>query len=193
MIQTKTVPILPVNFVGIVNMQNKVKRSGFTIIELLVTLALFSIIATTVTPSLGNFYKRNRVAAIVNNHISAIQLARHTAVSENVFVVVCPSNDMQNCTDDWALNKIVFVDEDGDGALDGNEEIIASIEMVTDYRVISTRDTLRFAPFNTAQNNTATISICPDEETTIFSRAIVISNVGRVRLEKDQADIDCSE
>lgn len=173
-------------------MKCRKKYAGFTIIELLVTLALFSIIATVVTPSIGNFYKRARVASIVNNHVAALQLARHTAVSENVFVVVCPTRDMQNCDDDWSLNKIVFVDEDGDGTLDGNEEIIASIDPVKDYRVISTRDVLRFAPFNTAQNSTASISVCPEEESTIFSRAIVLSNVGRVRLEKEKENIDCS-
>jgi type IV fimbrial biogenesis protein FimT len=189
---TKTALIQRVNFVGIVNMLLGKSKKGFTIVELLVTLALFSIIATVVTPSLGNFYKRNRVAAIVNNHVSALQLARHTAVTENAFVVVCPTQDMQNCDEDWALNKIVFVDEDGDGALDGNEEIIGSIDTVNDYRVTSTRDSLRFAPFNTAQNFTATITICPEDKTTIFSRAIIISNVGRVRLEKDQDEIDCS-
>lgn len=184
--------ILRVNFVGIANVDIRTASRGFTIVELLVTLALFSIIAGVVTPSLSNFYKRARVSSIVNNHVAAIQLARHTAISENTFVAVCPSSDRERCSEDWSLSKIVFVDEDGDGSLDGDEEIIASIDMVNDYRIKTTRDTLRFAPFNTAQNFTATISICPEDETTTFSRAIVISNVGRVRLEKDQDDIDCS-
>lgn len=172
--------------------EKKGQGKGFTIIELLVTLALFAIITTAVTPSMANFYKRSRVASIVNNHVAAMQLARHTAVTENVFVVVCPTTDFQNCDEDWSLAKMVFVDEDGDGALDGTEEVISSIDPVRDYRIKTTRDALRFAPFNTAQNSTATIAICPDNETTVFSRAIVISNVGRVRLEKDQEDIDCS-
>lgn len=159
--------------------------------ELLITLAIFGIIATTVTPSVANFYKQNRVAAIVNNHSAALQLARHTAITENVFVVMCPTEDMLTCDADWQLTKMVFVDEDGDGALDGNEEIIGSADLVNDYDVSSTRDSLRFAPFNTAQNLTATITICPDSDNANFARAIVISNVGRVRLESDPANLNC--
>mgnify|MGYP001092600012 CR=1 FL=1 len=165
---------------------------GFTLLELLVTVALLSIIITSVTPSIGNFYKRNKVASIVNNHTAALQLARHTAVNENVFVVVCPTKDMTTCEDDWTMLKMVFIDEDADGALDGNEEIIGSADMVKSFQITSTRDNLRFAPFNTAQNSTATITICPDEDDTHFARALVISNVGRVRLEKDPTLIDCS-
>ena len=166
--------------------------AGFTLLELIVTVALFSIITAAVVPSMSSFYQRNKIAGIVNNHIAAMQLARHTAVSENVFVVMCPTKDMLNCDSDWSGLKMVFVDEDNDGALDGNEEIIGSADMVNDYFIKSTRDSLRFAPFNTAQNFTATITICPDEDDTHFARALVISNVGRVRLEKDPTLIDCS-
>jgi len=166
--------------------------SGFTLLELLVTLGLLSIIVTAVTPSIGNFYKRNKVASIVNNHTAALQLARHTAVNENVFVVVCPTKDMLSCEDDWTMLKMVFIDEDADGTLDGNEEVIGSADMVKNYLISSTRDSIRFAPFNTAQNSTATITICPDEDDVHFARALVVSNVGRVRLEKDPTLIDCT-
>jgi len=165
---------------------------GFTLLELIVTLGLLSIIVAAVTPSASAFYKRNKVAAIVNNHTAALQLARHTAVTENVFVVVCPTKDMQNCDPDWSQLKMVFIDEDGDGALGGNEEIIGSGDMVKDYLIKSNRDSLRFAPFSTAQTLTATLTICTEEDNSNFARAIVISTVGRVRLEKDPALIDCT-
>lgn len=178
------------SFVGTVDMEKR-QTKGFTLIELLVTLGLFSIIVASVTPSIGNFYKRNRVAAIINDHSAALQLARHTAITENVFVVVCPTDDMATCSSDWSKIKMVFVDEDNDGALDGDEEVIGSAEMVNDYSIESTRDNLRFAPFNTAENLTATITICPDETSNGFARALVVSNVGRVRIERDRDEIDC--
>jgi len=168
------------------------ESTGFTLLELIVTVGLLSIIVAAVTPSASAFYKRNKIAAIVNNHTAAMQLARHTAVNEHVFVVICPTKDMQTCDPDWSQLKMVFIDEDGDGALDGNEEIIASADMVKDYLIKSTRDSLRFAPFNSAQNLTATLTICTEEGNSNFARAIVISNVGRVRLEKDPALIDCT-
>jgi len=167
------------------------KIRGFTLMELLVTLGLFSIIVASVTPSIGNFYKRNRVASIINDHSAALQLARHTAIAENVYVVVCPTSDMSTCSTDWSQIKMVFVDEDNDGALDGNEEVIGSAQMVNDYGIESTRDSLRFAPFNTAENLTATITVCPEDTSNGFARALIISNVGRVRIERDREEIDC--
>lgn len=174
-------------------MSVNIRREGFTLIELMVTLAIFSIIVSAVAPSLNSFFQRNKVAAIVNEHSAAIQLARHTAISQNVFVVVCPTTDQSNCSSDWNLTKMVFVDENGDGQLNGQEEIIGSANMVKDFFLKSTRGSLRFAPFNSAQNLTATINICPQQGETKFSRAIVVSNVGRVRIESDPANIDCSD
>ena len=167
-------------------------QRGFTLIEVLVTLALFAIITSSVAPSLSNFFNRNKVASIVNNHSSALQLARHTAISQNVFVVLCPTTDMQTCGTDWNSTKMIFVDEDGDDTLDGNEEIIGTADLVKDVVISSNRNVLRFAPVNTAQTVNATIKICPDIETNRFDRALVLSNVGRVRIERDPAVVNCS-
>lgn len=190
MIRTKTVTIKPMNSAGIANMNQR----GFTLIEVLVTLALFAIITTSVAPSLGNFFTRNKVAATVNHVSSALQLARHTAINENRFVVMCPTTDMQTCTGDtdWSLTKMIFVDENGDGSLDANEEIIGTADLVKDFFIRSNRATLVFAPINTAGNTTATISICQKEDVQSFARALVIANVGRVRVLRDSTEIDCS-
>ena len=178
------------SFVGIA----KMKVKGFTLIEVLVTLALFAIITTSVAPSVNNCFVRNKVAATVNSISSALQFARHTSISENVFVVVCPTNDMENCTgdSDWTPTKMVFVDENNNRQLDDNEEIIGSADIVRDFHIKSTRDEIVFAPVNTAGTTTATISICRKEDINNFARALSISNVGRVSIEKDSAAIDCT-
>ncbi|GAA0298713.1 GspH/FimT family pseudopilin [Psychrosphaera haliotis] len=165
---------------------------GFTLIEALVTLALFAIITTSVAPSVSNFFTRNKVAAIVNNHSSALQLARHTAISQNVFVVLCPTKDMQTCDADWNQTKMIFVDENADNSLDANEEIIGSADMVKGFTIKSTQNLIRFAPVSTAQTVNTTIRICPTEDSSLHSRALVLSNVGRVRIVRDPAQIDCS-
>ncbi|MDA8622313.1 GspH/FimT family pseudopilin [Psychrosphaera sp.] len=170
----------------------KSKLKGFTLIEVLVTLALFAIITTSVAPSIGNFFTRNKVASILNNHSSALQLARHTAVSQNAFVVLCPTADMQTCDTDWNLTKMIFVDENQDNSLNANEEIIGSGDMVKGFTIKSTQNLIRFAPVSTAETVNTTITICPKEGDTLHARALVLSNVGRVRIVRDPALIDCS-
>ena len=87
---------------------------------------------------------------------------------------------------------MIFVDENGDGALNANEEIIGTADLVKDFHIKSTRSSVVFAPINTAGATTATISICQKEDMQSFARALSVSNVGRVRVEKDSALIDCS-
>lgn len=190
MIKTEMAIIKPMNSVGIVKMNQR----GFTLIEVLVTLALFAIITTSVAPSVGNFFTRNKVAATVNQMSSALQLARHTAINENRFVVICPTTDMQTCIgeQDWSLTKMIFVDENGDRALGANEEIIGTSDLVKDFFIRSNRATIVFAPINTAGGSTATISICQKEDMQSFARALVIANVGRVRVERDTDLINCT-
>ena len=170
------------------------KNKGFTLIEVLVTLALFAIITTSVAPSVNNFFVRNKVAATVNNISSALQFARHTSISENEFVVVCPTTDMENCSGskDWTSTKMVFIDENEDGQRGINEELLGSADAVKDFHIRSTRESIVFAPVNTAGTTNATISICRKENINSFARALTVSTVGRVSIEKDSSVINCT-
>jgi type IV fimbrial biogenesis protein FimT len=53
---------------------------GFTLIELMVTIAVLAIIVTIAIPSFQDIIERNRVVTQANNILSAVQLARSEAV-----------------------------------------------------------------------------------------------------------------
>lgn len=85
---------------------------GFTLIELMITLALAAIILTLGVPSFRDIILNNRAATQSNELVTAMNVARSEAVRRGARVSVCPSNDQATCTGgtDWAIGWIVFLD-----------------------------------------------------------------------------------
>jgi type IV fimbrial biogenesis protein FimT len=67
---------------------NKLRRSGFTLVELLIVIAIIGIIAGLAVPSYQGMIERNRLKQVVESLKSDLQLARARAIksSENVIV-----------------------------------------------------------------------------------------------------------
>jgi len=91
------------------------KNSGFTLIELMITLAIVAILLTVGVPSLKTFMQGNQLVAATNELVSALHVARSEAIKHNVRVSVCESSDGANCTatGNWENGWIVFIDGNG--------------------------------------------------------------------------------
>jgi type IV fimbrial biogenesis protein FimT len=87
------------------------RQTGFTIIELMVSLLVLSILFAAAVPSFREFTRNNRVIAAQNDLITAINLARSEALKRSSPVTVCASEDGENCSDDtdWSKGWIVTV------------------------------------------------------------------------------------
>src|SRR5690554_5417112 len=72
-------------------------QRGVTLIELMVTLAVFAIGAAVAYPSFTSVIRSNRVATSTNNFIGAFNLARSEAIRSNRGGAVCPSADGEAC------------------------------------------------------------------------------------------------
>ena len=84
---------------------------GFTLLELMVTVAVLAILIAIAVPSFASLMNSNRLAAQSNELIAAMQLARSEAIRRNSPVMLCPSDDAQTCAGAGAWNGwIVMVD-----------------------------------------------------------------------------------
>ena len=105
------------------------RNQGFTLIELMVVVGVVAIIASVAVPGLQAFVANNRQAGAGYELLSSLYFARDEAVTRNVQVAICPSADGTGCDAvGWEAGHIVFVDGDGDGALDATEETLARTE-----------------------------------------------------------------
>lgn len=72
------------------------KRNGFTLVELMVTVAILGILAAVAAPGFNDFISRNSVASETNKLVSLLRFARSEAVQRHTDVRVCPSNATQS-------------------------------------------------------------------------------------------------
>ena len=68
-------------------------QKGFTLIELLVTITLVAIMAVLAMPSFSSMVTNNRMAAVSNDFVSSLHLARTEAVKRGEDVIICAAKD----------------------------------------------------------------------------------------------------
>ncbi len=96
------------------------KRRGYTLIELLVTLAVAAILLTIGVPASQAFIAKNRLAVASNQFLLSTLLARSEAGKRQVDVSLISANGK-----DWSTGWRVGVDANGDGDLaDAGDQIL---------------------------------------------------------------------
>ncbi|MCK4864139.1 MAG: GspH/FimT family pseudopilin [Gammaproteobacteria bacterium] len=92
---------------------------GFTLIELIVTMAVVSIVLLTGIPALNDMTNNNRLVAQINSIAGSVALARSEAIKTGTVVTVCASSDSNTCNvTTWKSGWIVFTDVDKDAVFD---------------------------------------------------------------------------
>ncbi len=85
-------------------------KSGFTMIELIVTVAIAAIVLAIGIPSFSSLLKGNRTTTQTNLFVSSVNLARSEAVKRGIQVTLCASMDASSCTEstDWSAGWILL-------------------------------------------------------------------------------------
>ena len=88
-----------------------VRQAGFTLIELMVVVAVVAILAALALPSFQQSIRSNRVATTTNEVLASFSLARTEAIKGIGVAGVCPSSDgSATCanTTDWGGGWVVW-------------------------------------------------------------------------------------
>jgi type IV fimbrial biogenesis protein FimT len=111
----------------------KAKQSGFTLVEMIVTIGIAALILGLGIPSFIEFARNNRMTGAANDLLADLNLARTEAVKRRVPVTVCATADALVSTPTCAAPNstsftawVVFVDDANptvDSAADGNATI----------------------------------------------------------------------
>lgn len=102
--------------------------AGFTIVELMITIVVLGIALAFAVPNMQQFIMNNRATSQVNLLSSNLSLARNEAIKQNARVVVCASEDGEDCADagsTWEGGWIIFVDRNSNLAPDLDDDACA--------------------------------------------------------------------
>lgn len=99
--------------------------SGFTLIELVITLVVAAILVTVAVPNMRDFIHRNRIVAQNNDFISDTNTARSEAIKRGVNVVICTSSTGTACNGgtNWAVGRLIFADTNSNATYNAGEEL----------------------------------------------------------------------
>jgi type IV fimbrial biogenesis protein FimT len=156
---------------------------GFTLIELMITIAVAAILLTIAVPNFQMFVMNNRMASQANDLITALSLARSEAVKRAANVTVCASSDGATCTGTWEQGWIV---RDAAGtpirvqqALSGSSSLSGGADVTSAITFTSNGRTTIPTSATTAST---TLTLCPPAPAIVQGRGIQIERTGRTRV-----------
>lgn len=102
------------------------RRRGFTLIELIVSIAVMSLLFMIAAPSFLTLIQSNQLISATNEFLSGLQSARAEAIKQGRRVTMCKSANSSSCTTsgDWSQGWIQFVDLDHDAVADSGETVV---------------------------------------------------------------------
>jgi len=98
---------------------------GFTLIELVVTMAVAAILITVAVPSMRTFIQNGRINTQINDLIGDLSLARSEAIKRRTNVGICKSANGTTCAGgNWRDGRAIFVDLNNNSTWEAGETIL---------------------------------------------------------------------
>ncbi|WP_287029018.1 GspH/FimT family pseudopilin [Pseudomonas sp. UBA6310] len=92
---------------------NTDQAKGFTLLELLIAVALLGVLLGLAAPAFSELIQRNRSEALQNQLMSTLHMARAHAVENRHEVEVCGSSDGTACDNAWSKGWLIHYPESG--------------------------------------------------------------------------------
>jgi len=154
---------------------------GFTLVELLITIAIVAILMSAGMPAFSDFIRDNRLQSAAAGFLADLAAARAEAARTYQTVAVCPSTAGTSCDGaDWNVGRIVYVDANGNGNADADEIIRWSPPSASGPNAAASGfgTLVAFRPTGAAVTAGA-IDLC-DERSGAYGRRVDVSAAGRV-------------
>lgn len=169
------------------------RSSGVTVLELLLVLALLAVLYGLAAPMARQWIDRVRWQVAVGEALSHIAQARVLAIRQQGPVTWCASSDGRECNKEWRQNWLMFIDHNGNGVLDAEDQLlrqqaIGLQQVRIDWRSFRQLPYLQFTPDGLGNSANGTLLFCDLEQRPGWDRKIVVNRIGRARMEVARPD-----
>ncbi|WNC73343.1 GspH/FimT family pseudopilin [Thalassotalea psychrophila] len=166
------------------------KKNGFSLIELMVTIAIMSSLFTIGMPSYNDLIQRYHIKTEVDKWLLVLNHARQAAITSGNIITLCPSGNGFSCGKYWHEGAILFIDNNRDHRKDNNEVILEVVEasnkqQVLTWRAFQNRNYIQFQQNGFTWNQNGTLRVCSDDPSLKYNRALIVTRSGRIRLSTD--------
>jgi type IV fimbrial biogenesis protein FimT len=156
-----------------------------------VALVVFGVLVALAVPAYTEFVRNSRRAAVLNEFVAALNLARSEAVKRGSPVAVCRTATGTSCGGGWTGGWLVFVNLDGDSpaVVDAPQEAVLRVYLAESsaYSLTPNNPFTNFIAYqpNGGTNNTAGRFTYCDARGLRSARAVIVNITGRPRLSQD--------
>lgn len=166
------------------------KAAGLSLIEILVSVTILALLASSAMPDFSVWRERKEVDGLMRELIGAIDMARAHAVAESVMVTFCRSNDGLSCQGKWSEGSILFTDFNADRAMNGNDRLLFRLEPMKpagtlEFKSFQNRQFLQMTSRGFANYQNGNFTFCPASKDSRMARQLIISLTGRTRFARD--------